>query len=343
MLGEPHDPGHTRRPTHTTSGPVGCAARNRSTRSAALPPRATSRELYASTASIATGSGLRWDPDCLVTARAAGAGPSVAASTLSVLRLRGIRIFGSAYRHGLTGDEIRHTWANAIAFFDIDREHEPVKSLCIGPGHRRQPSGGSVPPVARWRSGHSCHAAASCIPSVAERGVAMSKESGASATPAADDLVEIAAAFENAEFSTNELGAIKKTRRRSPRLGRRQGRGSDLSRSTEPHGPHQAEGHIRRHHRESGDPRRSRRLPVAALRASTLPSPVCPAELLPSWGLCSSPSQATAKLDPQVGPAFSVNQAKSHEHDKCKNIVRAFSGLNSVASHAATQPPQQVD
>ena len=47
----------------------------------------------------------------------------------------------------------------------------------------------------------------------------MSKESGASATPAADDLVEIAAAFENAEFSTNELGAIKKTRRRSPRLG----------------------------------------------------------------------------------------------------------------------------
>ena len=47
----------------------------------------------------------------------------------------------------------------------------------------------------------------------------MSKEPRASATPAADDLVEIAAAFENAEFSTNELGAIKKTRRRSPRLG----------------------------------------------------------------------------------------------------------------------------
>ena len=47
----------------------------------------------------------------------------------------------------------------------------------------------------------------------------MSKESRASATPAAVDLVEIAAAFENAEFSTNELGAIKKTRRRSPRLG----------------------------------------------------------------------------------------------------------------------------
>ena len=50
-----------------------------------------------------------------------------------MLRLRGIRIFESAYRHGLTGDEIRHAWANAVAFFDIDREHEPVKSLCIGP------------------------------------------------------------------------------------------------------------------------------------------------------------------------------------------------------------------
>ena len=50
-----------------------------------------------------------------------------------MLRLGGIRIFESAYRHGLTGDEIRHAWANAIAFFDIDREHEPVKSLCIGP------------------------------------------------------------------------------------------------------------------------------------------------------------------------------------------------------------------
>ncbi len=50
-----------------------------------------------------------------------------------MIRLRGIRIFESAYRHGLTGDEIRHAWANAIAFFDIDREHEPIKSLCIGP------------------------------------------------------------------------------------------------------------------------------------------------------------------------------------------------------------------
>ena len=50
-----------------------------------------------------------------------------------MLRLSEIRIFESAYRHGMTGDEIRHAWANAIAFFDIDREHEPTKSLCIGP------------------------------------------------------------------------------------------------------------------------------------------------------------------------------------------------------------------
>ena len=50
-----------------------------------------------------------------------------------MLRSRGIRIFESAYRHGQTDDEIRHAWANAIAFFDIDREHEPTKSLCIGP------------------------------------------------------------------------------------------------------------------------------------------------------------------------------------------------------------------
>ena len=44
-----------------------------------------------------------------------------------------MRIFESAYRHGLAGDAIRHAWTNAIAFFDIDREHEPTMSFCIGP------------------------------------------------------------------------------------------------------------------------------------------------------------------------------------------------------------------
>ena len=39
-------------PTHTTSGPVGCAARNRSTRSAAPVPIAMSMGLYASILSI---------------------------------------------------------------------------------------------------------------------------------------------------------------------------------------------------------------------------------------------------------------------------------------------------
>lgn len=42
-------------------------------------------------------------------------------------------IHESAYRHGLTDDEIRHAWDNAMGFFDIDIEHEPIKSLCIGP------------------------------------------------------------------------------------------------------------------------------------------------------------------------------------------------------------------
>ena len=50
-----------------------------------------------------------------------------------MLRLSEAQISESAYRHGLTVDEILHAWANAIAFFDIDHEHEPIKSLCIGP------------------------------------------------------------------------------------------------------------------------------------------------------------------------------------------------------------------
>ena len=42
-------------------------------------------------------------------------------------------IHESAYRHGLTDEEIRHAWDNAMGFYDIDIEHEPIKSLCIGP------------------------------------------------------------------------------------------------------------------------------------------------------------------------------------------------------------------
>ena len=55
------------------------------------------------------------------------------AYALNVLRLGRLRILESAYRHGLTGNEIRHAWTNAVGFFDIDLKHEPIKSLCIGP------------------------------------------------------------------------------------------------------------------------------------------------------------------------------------------------------------------
>ncbi len=44
-----------------------------------------------------------------------------------------MEIHPSAYRHGLTDDDIRHAWNNALAFYDIDTEHEPDKILCIGP------------------------------------------------------------------------------------------------------------------------------------------------------------------------------------------------------------------
>lgn len=42
-------------------------------------------------------------------------------------------VFESAYHHGLTDDEIHHDWKNALGFYEIDTEHEPAKSLCIGP------------------------------------------------------------------------------------------------------------------------------------------------------------------------------------------------------------------
>ena len=99
----------------------------------------------------------------------------------------------------------------------------------------------------------------------------MTEVSRRRATPTGDGLVEIADAFESREFSPG--GACRDQEDASPvaEAGRSEGRGSDLSRPSEPHGSHQAEGRIRRHLRESGDPRRSRRLPVAALRATALP------------------------------------------------------------------------
>ena len=47
----------------------------------------------------------------------------------------------------------------------------------------------------------------------------ISRESKAPAEPPASDLPPIEDAFESREFSRDELGAIGKTRRRSPKLG----------------------------------------------------------------------------------------------------------------------------
>ena len=47
----------------------------------------------------------------------------------------------------------------------------------------------------------------------------INRESKVPAEPSASDLAAIADAFESRTFSRDELGAIKKTRRRSPRLG----------------------------------------------------------------------------------------------------------------------------
>lgn len=44
-----------------------------------------------------------------------------------------MRIFESAYRHGLADEDIHHAWQHALGFYDIDIGHEPTKSLCIGP------------------------------------------------------------------------------------------------------------------------------------------------------------------------------------------------------------------
>lgn len=47
----------------------------------------------------------------------------------------------------------------------------------------------------------------------------MSRQSGARAQPTNEDLAAIVDEFETREFSSGELAAIRRTRRRSPRLG----------------------------------------------------------------------------------------------------------------------------
>ncbi len=44
-----------------------------------------------------------------------------------------MRIHPSALKHQIPQADIDHAWANAISFFDIEPDHEPTKSLAIGP------------------------------------------------------------------------------------------------------------------------------------------------------------------------------------------------------------------
>ncbi|MCY4104384.1 MAG: hypothetical protein OXG55_14155 [bacterium] len=44
-----------------------------------------------------------------------------------------MKILTSAYRHGVSDDAIRHAWKHALGFHDIEPDHDPPKSLCIGP------------------------------------------------------------------------------------------------------------------------------------------------------------------------------------------------------------------
>jgi len=42
-------------------------------------------------------------------------------------------ILESAGKHGNTNEDILHAWNNALGFYDIEANHEPPKSLAIGP------------------------------------------------------------------------------------------------------------------------------------------------------------------------------------------------------------------
>lgn len=69
-----------------------------------------------------------------------------------------MEIYPSAYRHGLTDDDIEHAWDNALAFYDIDTDHEPTKSLCIGPDTAGNLLESLVPPTRPRRSDSPRHA-----------------------------------------------------------------------------------------------------------------------------------------------------------------------------------------
>jgi len=49
------------------------------------------------------------------------------------ITLNEVRIHPTANKHGLSDEQIRHAWNNAIGHFTIEADTEPPKSLCIGP------------------------------------------------------------------------------------------------------------------------------------------------------------------------------------------------------------------
>ena len=58
------------------------------------------------------------------------------------ITLNVMRIFGSAYRHGFTDDEIAHAWDNALGFYDIDADQTHPRGCASDP----------TPPATWWNS-----------------------------------------------------------------------------------------------------------------------------------------------------------------------------------------------
>ena len=44
-----------------------------------------------------------------------------------------MRVAPSAHRHGVTLEDVAHAWTHAVAYFDLQEEHEPPRGVCIGP------------------------------------------------------------------------------------------------------------------------------------------------------------------------------------------------------------------
>lgn len=66
--------------------------------------------------------------------------------------MNALRIHSSAHKHGLTENEIRHAWHNALGYFTIDPDTEPPKNLCISSPVFRCPLRSPAPVSAGHRS-----------------------------------------------------------------------------------------------------------------------------------------------------------------------------------------------